>query len=79
MNVVSEMPRRSELSLKDIAVENMVALFDSIDVEPRFYGDSGSFPALTRPLVHKRLKLNDGIVMPAQVEDFNLLLRGGFY
>ena len=52
----------------------MVALFDSIDVEPRFYGDSGSFPALTRPLVHKRLKLNDGVVMPALVEDLNLFL-----
>ena len=66
-----------ELSLTDIAVENMVALFDSIDVEPRFYGDSGSLPALTRPLVHKRLKLNDGVVMPAQVEDLNLFLWGG--
>ena len=77
--VVYELPRRSELSLTDIAVDNMVALFEPIDVEPRFLGDSGSFPALIRPLVHKRLKLNDGIVMPAHVEELDLLLRGGFH
>ena len=78
-NVVYELPRRSELSLTDIAVDNMVALFEPIDVEPRFLGDSGSFPALIRPLVHKRLKLNDGIVMPALGEELNLLLRGGLH
>ena len=73
--VVYELPRRSELSLTDIAVDNMVDLFEPIDVEPRFLGDSGSFPALIRPLVHKRLMLNDGVVMPVQVEDLNFFVR----
>lgn len=42
--MISEMLRRSDLSLATIAVENFTAApIDSKDVDPRFYGDSGLF------------------------------------